>query len=299
MASIVDSIRTEFGRANWLNRLLYINMGVFILIMIARLVVGLIIAPEEPLLAIRPFLALPSELGDFARHPWTLFTYMFVHFDFFHILMNMLMLYFLGRIFIEFMGDKRILPVYIYGGIAGGLLFVLLYNISPAFTVKNPLIGASAGVMAVVVAIATKVPQLPVRLIFFEVKLWMVAGILVLIDLANFWDGNTGGHIAHLGGVAVGYFYVRALENGRDWSNGFWNLIRRLSSIFERKPKLRTVHKKSYDQRSSRRSTASKAAQSGGNDQKRMDEILDKIKDHGYDKLSKEEKDFLFQFSKK
>lgn len=297
MADIIENLKTEFGRANWLNRILYINIGVWVLFVVLNAILSLAGLPIESIAV--DLLAIPSDTWDLITHPWTVFTYMFFHLGLRHLFFNMLILYFTGRIFIDFLGDKRILPVYIYGGIWGGLLFVILYNLSPVIEAGDPMIGASAGVMAVLVAIATKVPDLKVRLFFIlEVKLWIVAALLILLDFASMTQSNTGGHIAHIGGALFGFLYIRQLDKGRDWSNSFWNLSRRVTGIFDRSPKMKTVHRRRPSSQTSRpsKNTSSPNLTS---DQRRMDEILDKIKEHGYDKLSKEEKDFLFQFSKK
>lgn len=297
MADIVNTLKQQFSQANWLNRILYINVGVFVVFIILNAILGLAGVPIERFSL--EYLAIPSDTFKLITRPWTLFTYMFFHQGFGHIFFNMLILFFTGRIFMDFLGDKRILPVYVLGGLAGGILFVILYNISPVIEAGAPMIGASAGVMAILVAVATKVPNLTVRLFFLiEVKLWIVAALLILLDFAQMNSSNTGGHIAHIGGAIIGYLYIRQLDNGRDWSNSFWNVTRWFSGLFERKPKLKTVHR-SRSTTSSRRTASSTSSSNLTSEQKRMDKILDKIKEHGYDKLSKDEKDFLFQFSKK
>lgn len=297
MADIVNTLKQQFSQANWLNRILYINVGVFVVFIILNAILGLAGVPIERFSL--EYLAIPSDTFKLITRPWTLFTYMFFHQGFGHIFFNMLILFFTGRIFMDFLGDKRILPVYVLGGLAGGILFVILYNISPVIEAGAPMIGASAGVMAILVAVATKVPNLTVRLFFLiEVKLWIVAALLILLDFAQMNSSNTGGHIAHIGGAIIGYLYIRQLDQGRDWSNSFWNVTRWFSGLFERKPKLKTVHR-SRPTTSSRRTASSTSSSNLTSEQKRMDEILDKIKEHGYDKLSKGEKDFLFQFSKK
>lgn len=298
MSELLDNIKSQFGQANWLNRLLIINVAVFLAMVILGGFYWLITAGNlDPIFI--DWLAIPSDRIELLYKPWTIITYMFVHSGFMHILFNMIILYFTGRIFIDFFGDKRILAVYMLGGIWGGLLFVILFNLSPAISAGAPMVGASAGVMAVLVATAAKAPNLNVRLFFIlQVPLWLVAALFVVLDFAQMRDGNTGGHIAHLGGALFGYLYVQRMNRGKDWSNSFWNVIRWLSGLFERKPKLKTVHRKSSSgyAKTGRRQPSSSSYTS---DQQRMDEILDKIKASGYDKLSKEEKDFLFKFSKK
>ena len=150
--------------------------------------------------------------------------------------------------------------------------------------------GASAGVVAVLVAVATYVPKLPVRLFFIlEVPLWVVAAMAVLSYIAGVTGTNSGGHLAHLGGAAVGYFFVLQLRKGADWSIGLFNLFDRIKSWFEPKPKVKKVYT----------NPTKKAAGRNQNDQERVDAILDKISKSGYEKLTKEEKEFLFKFGKK
>lgn len=291
MSDVFENIKQSFRVANWLNRLIYINLAVFVLLILVEAVSFITGIPISSFLSDQ--LSIPSDLGELAVHPWTVITYMFTHFGFFHLLFNLIVLYFAGRIFIDFLGDKRVLPVYIIGGIAGAAMYVIMYNLSPNLQPGGVMIGASAGVMAIMIAAATKVPNLPVRLMLipFEFKFWWIAVAYVIADISGLQSSNTGGHLAHIGGAIVGFFYVRALDRNVDWSNSFWNATRTIGSWFSSKPKLKTVHKSSKPHRSTSKQTES--------DQVKMDKILDKIKLNGYDHLSKEEKDFLFQFSKK
>lgn len=293
MSELFNNLKRNFLAANWLNRLIYLNIGVFIIyILLGALsfITGLDLSAY-----FERYMELPNDIDAFIRRPWTIVTYMFTHYAPFHIIFNLIILYFTGRIFLDFLGDKRILPIYLFGGLAGGAAYILLYNLSPNLEPGGIMIGASAGVMAVMVAAATKVPNLPVRLFFvLEVKLWWVAVGYVILDISGISQSNTGGHIAHLAGALIGFLYVNSLNNNRDWSNGFWDFIRKTGGLFERKPKLKTVHRKSGYARSERSTSSHQTS-----DQAKMDAILDKIKANGYDKLSKEEKDFLFQFSRK
>lgn len=294
MSELFDNLKRNFLAANWLNRLIYINLGVFVIYVVLGALSFIIGTPLDGYF--QQFMSLPNDLQELIYRPWTLITYMFTHYAFTHIFFNLIVLYFSGRIFLDFLGDKRILPVYFFGGLAGAIAYILIYNLSGNLEVGGSMIGASAGVMAVMVAAATKVPNLPVRLFFvLEAKLWWIAAGYVVLDISGISGGNTGGHLAHLGGALVGYLYVNSLERNRDWSNFFWDFSRSVGGLFKRKPKMKTVHRKSWSERSSSRPTP--AHQS--NEQAKMDAILDKIKLHGYDKLTKEEKDFLFQFSRK
>ena len=294
MSTIADQIKEQFKLGDNLTKLIYVNVGVYIVMlvlgMISFLITGKAFTFENYIL---PWLALPSDPFLFITRPWTLFTYMFLHDGFWHLLMNMLVLFFSGRIFLEYLGDRRLLTVFLYGGIAGGMLFFVMYNISPAFTAAVPMVGASAGVVAVLVAAATYLPNMPVRLFFvLEVKLWMVAAFAVLTYVAGVTGANSGGHLAHLGGAALGYFFVIQLRKGNDWSIGLYKFFNTVEAWFEAKPKMKTV----YNSRSQSSTTSSKPSQS---EQQKMDAILDKISKSGYEKLTKEEKEFLFKFGKK
>jgi membrane associated rhomboid family serine protease len=295
MSNIADQIKQQFKSGDNLMRLIYINVGVFVVFLILNMISFLTTGnPDTFAYYARLWLALPSDPVAFITRPWTIITYMFLHAGFWHILWNMLILFFSGKIFLEYVGDRRLLTVFLYGGIAGGMLFFILYNISPAFSTGVPLVGASAGVVAVLVAAATYVPNMPVRLFFvLEVKFWIVAALAVVSYIAGVTGSNSGGHLAHLGGAVVGYIFVQQLRKGNDWSIGLYNLFNRIEGWFERKPKVKKVY--TNPSRKSSVKTASRTQ----NDQQRIDEILDKISKSGYDKLSKEEKDFLFKFGKK
>ncbi|MXV51782.1 rhomboid family intramembrane serine protease [Pedobacter sp. HMF7647] len=225
-------------------------------------------------------MAAPAYLPTLALKFWTPLTYMFTHVDFLHILFNMLWLFWLGKIFIDFLKQRQFVFVYLAGGLAGVLLFILAFNFLPAF--KNdvqfsaPLIGASASVMAVVVATATLLPNYSIMLLFFgEVRLkYLAIGyiILSLIDILS----NPGGSFAHLGGALFGFIYIKQLQSGNDWSK-----------IFAKRSKLKVVRK-------------NKSASRGNiPDQDVIDNILDKISRSGYDSLTKFEKEQLFNASKK
>ena len=295
MSNLVDQIKEQFKQGSYLTRLIYLNVGVFLAMLLIRAISFLATGdPETITYYIRLWLALPSDPILFITRPWTLVTYMFLHAGFWHLFWNMIILFFAGQIFLEYLGERRLLTVFIYGGIAGGMLFFIMYNISPAFSTGVPLVGASAGVVAVLVAAATYVPNMPVRLFFLlEVRLWMVAALAVVSYIAGVTGSNSGGHLAHLGGAALGYIFVTQLRKGNDWSIGFQNMIEKIEGWFQPKSSLKKVY---TNARGDYRSNTKKSAQT---DQARMDAILDKISKSGYDKLSKEEKEFLFKFGKK
>lgn len=297
MSNISEQIRDQFKQGDNLTRLIMINIAVYVLMLLVEMISFLASGSSAGFTAfVSQWFALSSNPFTFIMRPYTLITYMFIHAGFFHLLFNMLILYFSGRIFMEYVGDRRLLALFVYGGIAGGMLFFVLYNISPAFTAGVPLVGASAGVVAVLVAAAVYAPNLPVRLFFvLEVKFWIVAALAVVSYVAGVSGSNSGGNLAHLGGAALGYWFVVSLKKGTDWSIGFYKILGSISTFFSSKKKspLKKVYPKPNKSQSY---TTQRQTQ---NDRQRVDEILDKIKEHGYDKLSKEEKDFLFKFGKK
>ena len=232
------------------------------------------------------YLLLPASLPKLAVRFWTPFTYMFMHAGIFHILFNMLWLYWMGQIFEEYLGNKRTVGLYIFGGLAGGLLFIACYNILPAFTSINaaegaPLVGASASVMAIIIATATLLPNYTIPLIFIgPVKLKWIALFYIVIDFLGIAGSNAGGEIAHLGGALLGFVYIKQVQRGNDW-------IGAISKMFTKpKPAMKVVSHNQPQKRSS-----------GQPRQEEIDRILDKISSSGYDSLSKQEQDTLFRAS--
>jgi membrane associated rhomboid family serine protease len=230
------------------------------------------------------YLQLPANLKVLATHFWTPVTYMFMHAGVFHILFNMLWLYWMGQIFEEYLGNKRTITVYILGGLAGGLFFVAGFNLIPYFAAANfqgiTVVGASASVMAIVVATATLLPDYEIYLMFLgPVKLKWLAVFYVVIDFLGIVGPNAGGEMAHLGGALMGFIYIRQLKKGRDWTKP-------LNNIFTPKQKIKVVAGGSSvdNSRSAPR-------------QEEVDRILDKISQSGYDSLNKQEKETLFRAS--
>jgi hypothetical protein len=226
---------------------------------------------------------------------------MFTHFGFRHILFNMIVLYFSGKILMEYLGEKRMLALYIYGGIGGGLLYIILYNLSPILG-QGSMVGASAGCIAVLVAGALYMPQMPVRLWgIFEIKYWMLAAGIVTLDVLNLTGSNAGGHIAHLGGAIVAFFFIRSMRQGHEWNVYLFQIIDAVRNMLFR-PKSKKKRRGfsfgessyvKYEEVKKPKGSSSKSSQ----DTAKMDAILDKIKEKGYDSLSKEEKAYLFKIS--
>ena len=302
--SILEDLKREFSSGNVISQLIMINIGVFLILNLINVVAFLFHSDRESagvlLSEILSWIMLPADIGDLITRPWTLFTHMFAHYGFLHLLFNMLWLYWFGRIIQEFIGNKKVLPLYILGGLSGAVLLVISYNIFPGLQSAMPYVkalGASAGVLAIVVGAATLVPDYSVYLLFFgSVKIKYIAILMVLLDMVSIPDLNSGGHIAHLGGALFGFLFIKQLQLGNDWSKPFYSLIDAIAGAFNLSKKPRVVHRKRRARAEARTKTRKEDFSQGK--QERIDAILDKIARSGYDSLTKDEKEFLFRVSK-
>jgi membrane associated rhomboid family serine protease len=291
---IWDEIKLIFRNGSNLTRLIYINIAVFVLITIVA-GVGFLLNDLEISGKALDLFSVPASFNALLLRPWTLITYMFTHKDIWHILFNMLWLYWFGRIFLEYLDERKLVAVYLLGGISGALVYILSFNIFPAFTgivADSVAIGASASVMAIVIAIATYVPDYTVQLLLFgRIKIkYMALAIFILTSIMGF-SVNSGGKLAHIGGAFFGYFYIINLRHGRDIGKGFNRIIDFFVTIFKPRKKLKVTHKKATAEYEYNKIKAEH--------QKRINHILDKISKGGYDSLTKEEKETLFKESQK
>jgi len=298
MASIFDDIKYAWHRGDITLRFVFANIAVFFALTLLR--ISGFFFQSDVAGAVLPWIAGTASPGGMLVKPWTLITYMFVHVGLFHILGNMIILYFSGRIFADLLNARRFIAVYFLGGIAGFLVFFAAFNLFPVFKGSQSIIyGASASVIAILAAIATYTPNLELRLILLgNVKLKWIAIFFVAIDIAFLDSTNSGGHIAHLGGAAFGYFYSTALKNGNDWANPFWSTVDFFRDLIAPKSKMKVASSKKSGGTQRTRQSAPKSKK-GKEDQEKIDAILDKISQSGYDSLSKEEKEFLFKASNK
>lgn len=288
---MLDDLKNLFRSRNVIGQLIVINAAVFLLF---NVIANLFMQGNETIFL--SWLGLSSDFMLFIIKPWTLATYMFLHGGFWHLLFNMLMLYWFGRIIQDFMGEQRLLGLYILGGLAGGLLYLLLFNVlslaGSSWAFYSTLIGASAAVMAVVVAAGAKFPDYTLNLLLIgPVRLKYVALVVFLMSTILDFSSNTGGKVAHLGGAVFGLLYVRQLNHGQDWAWGFTQFFYRFRDMFERKPRLKVVHKEPSSKGRAKTVAVDKDSQV------KTDAILDKISKSGYDSLTKEEKDYLFKLS--
>lgn len=287
-------------------RLVAINLVVFVLVALVGVILWLVNADSTTFRTVSntviDYLGVPSSLEHLLVRPWTLITYAFTHQGFLHLLFNMLMLYWFGNILADFAGNKRVLPVYILGALVGAAVFIAGYNLLPVLktSLGQPMIGASAGVLALVVAAATLVPDYSIVLFLIgPVRLKWLALALVVIDIISLPMSNAGGHLAHLGGALTGYLYITQLRRGRDF--GKWI---HQTAEYAANPKigtkgLRTVHKTNRPASTKPGHASSQQLKDLRAVEDQLDRILDKISQSGYESLTKDEKDFLFRYSNK
>jgi len=307
---IINEIKKRYKTGNILFKLIFINAGVFFFVNLFELIVFLFSLGGQIPFSLQEYLAVPADLNILMFRPWTVITYMFLHYDFWHILFNMLWLYWFGKIFLEHLEQKRLLSIYILGGISGAALYIATFNLLPAFqgaVSASYALGASAAVYAIVVAISAFVPEYSIGLLFIgRVKLKYIALFVVILDILSIPRGNAGGHIAHLGGAMFGYLFAIRLKKGKDITRGFATVMDYLVSLFKPSPKM-TVSSNKFktNQKPGSGQNYSKAASDLDYNKKKIDEqaeidrILDKISKYGYESLSKEEKNPLFDQRKK
>lgn len=289
--SIGQEIKESFKQGSTHTKLIYINLGVFIAVNLVKVI--MMFGGNVAAFSLLPWLQLPSDPIGLAVRPWTLVTYMFTHEQILHILFNLLVFYWFGIIFLQFFSQKQLLSTYLWGGIAGGVLYLIAYNTLPVFTemrYDSALIGASASIMAIVFATAVYAPNYTVYLVFFgPVKLKYIALGYVIIDILSIAGTNAGGHIAHIGGAAAGYLIAQIMKQGKGSNLGFgW--VENIFNIFSpRKTKMKIVHKRPL--------TDFEYNQIKAENHKHIDKILDKINKSGYASLTKEEREELFKMS--
>ena len=297
MGNFISDLKNGFKRGSISLQFIYINVGVFVVTTLVSVFLMLFNLSNAGLFQV---LELPAYVPNFLVQPWSLFTYMFLHADALHLLFNMLWLYWFGQLFLSIYSARHLRGLYILGGLCGGLLYMLAFNVFPYFQnhiYGSWLLGASASVLAIVVATAVREPEYRVNFMFVgAVRLKYVALFMVITDLLFMTSGNGGGHIAHLGGALAGWWFAASLRKGHDvtkWINNVFDWVNGGSrfKIPARKPKMKATKggkNADYDY------NAQKKRQS-----EEIDRILDKLKKSGYSSLTTEEKKRLFDASKR
>lgn len=304
--SFLDEIKAFFKRKDMLSRLMVINIVIFAVINLLALVLFIFNIDRDfvqsyGVTRLTYWLSLPSDLGSFIYRPWSIITYMFVQEDIFHLFFNMIILYVGGRIFTQFVGESKLLSTYILSGVSGAVLYMLTFNIFPAFqdvVGGSFAIGSSASVLGIFIAAASYVPNLQMNVILLgNVKLKYIAIVFIALDLINIRNGNAGGHIAHLGGAFYGYLFIAQLKKNQDWSLHFNTWTNRMRNYFTKSTSKKSGFKNVYTN-SSRPVRDEDYLKNKNEKQAEIDAILDKIKKSGYNSLTTREKQLLFDASK-
>ncbi|MDR0874378.1 MAG: rhomboid family intramembrane serine protease [Prevotellaceae bacterium] len=294
--NIGDEIKNSFHRGDSLVKLVYINLAVFVLVRLVSVALTLFNLDSTSYLE---YLELPSAPNLFLARFWTILTYMFLHWSFLHLIFNVIFLYWAGRFFLAYFNEKQLVGLYLFGGLMGGVFYLLSFNLFPYFEgIKDHsyLLGASASALAVLAASAVTAPHAEIRVpLIGNVKLMYIALILIGIDLLYVTAENNGGHIAHLGGAFAGFLFAAAMKKGKDLTVPLNKLLDFLVNLFKRKPKASPKPKFTYttnniDYEYNRRKKE---------ESEEIDAILDKIKKSGYENLTAEEKKRLFEQSRK
>ena len=288
--NIADEIKESFKKGSTLTRLIYVNIGVFLFLRIIN--VFFFLLNEE--FSLINWLALPADFIQLQFKPWTILSYMFLHYSFMHILFNILWLYWIGKIFLFYFDEKKLLSVYLLGGFFGGIFFLVAYNLFPAFTgVVNfsQLLGASASVLAVIAAVATYAPNHTINLMFIgQVKMKHLALVSVLLYVMGISSSNSGGNLAHLGGAFFGFIFALNYRKGNDLTKVMNSIIDFIVKLFKPKQKIQVTYRGSKNDMEYNRQKNVK--------QEEINRVLDKISKSGYDSLTKEEKELLFKMGK-
>ncbi len=294
-----DEFKNAFQKPNNAHiQLIFINVLVF-LVLAVFYVFSTAAGFIEFFKTIHSQLAIPAPFFSFLVKPWTIITYAFVHdlSGIFHILFNMLVFYWFGKLFVEYLGSDKLVAVYILGAIAGGLSYLLVYNTIPFYESRIPvdgMVGASAAVYAVLIATATLLPDYTFFLLFLgPIRIKYIAFAYIVISFLGSVGGNAGGNVAHLGGALMGFIYMKQLQVGVNWGGWITATLDWVKGLFVSQPKVKVTYRKSEPKATQPTAKASKATQD------EIDTILDKISDRGYESLTKEEKEKLFNASKK
>ena len=270
-----NKINLYISGLNILEKIILFNITLYLLPFVLKTVLFLFNIKG---LSIVNWFTIDATLSEFILKPWSILTYGFIHGSFSHIFWNMLILYYFGNILKNIFGEKLILNLFLSGIVAGGLTYLISYNLFPVFKgVNSVMIGASAGVMSVLFFLAAYDPQYRIRIIFFDIKILYIALFLFFYDIIQIPLNNSGGHIAHIGGALWGYYYSVKYNNGSD-------LVNSILSFFKKNTNNKPSVKSKTDNKSF--------------NQDKIDEILDKISDSGYDSLTKSEKEYLFKVGK-
>src|SRR5688572_7662091 len=291
---MLEEFKNAFQRHNNGHvQLILINVVVYLVVAVLFVVSEISQFPEF-FNAIHRIIAIPAPLIEFLQRPWTIITYAFVHdwTGILHILFNMLFLYWFGKLFAEYLGSDKLIAVYFLGALAGAIAYLIVYNVIPYYEARIPsggMVGASAAVYAIVVATATLLPDYTFFLLFLgPVRIKYIAAFYIVLSFLGSVGSNEGGNVAHLGGALIGFVYIKQLQAGVNWGIWITAVIEWCKGLFSAKPKVKVTYRKEAT------AGAKKAGKTSTVSQDEIDTILDKISDGGYESLTKEEKEKLF-----
>ncbi len=300
--STKDDLKQIYKDGTMLTRIIMILSAVYLVVALANVFYKLFTGNETSLST--DWLAMPSDGYALLHRPWTLLTYMFLHENFVHFLVNILTLYWFGKLFMNFFGQRQLVNLYLMGGLMGGAIFILATHTLPFFTHSTQIYvleGASAAIMAIVVAAAIWQPNYPIRMLFFgDVKLKWLALIAITISLLNMAGSNAGGEISHLGGALAGALYAYLLKTrNKDICAGIGYLIDKITNLFHRQPKWKVVYNRNAPSQKKEDNIDWQYNQNKKSQEKEIDRLLDKIKQGGYDSLNDDERRKFFEGKKK
>jgi membrane associated rhomboid family serine protease len=288
-----EEIKQSFKHSNAMFKLIYINLAVFLIINIIH-VFFFFFELDWDRTGFVKWLEVPAWLPSLGRRPWTIITYMFTHEQFLHILFNMLTLYWFSLIFLNYFDEKKLLNLYILGGITGAIFYILAFNLFPVFQIALPhsaALGASASVLAIMIAVSVYVPNNTIYLVLIgPIKLKYIAIFFIFLDILSIPIGNAGGHIAHLGGAFFGWIFALQIKSGRDITKWFGHIMDGLFILLKPREKIKVTYRRPADEIDYNSQKIER--------QNEIDRILDKISKGGYESLTKEEKDILFRMRK-
>jgi membrane associated rhomboid family serine protease len=290
--NILEFLKSQYKYGGMFVKIIMANAIVFVALLLLKVISELFILTEL-YSSVGEFLSMPGTFSSLLYKPWSIITALFTHFEFGHLFWNMIMFYFTAKMFVQFFGNTRLLSTYIFGGIFGGLAHILSYIIFPYFSNQDPasIVGASAAVSAIVGALVFYKPELKVRLFFaIEVPFWVLGLLFIAGDIINLTAEDGVAHFAHLGGVAFGILSVLKVNQLPNFMNKLDKLVT-FKFSFKRQPKMKV-----YRNTDTKKMTDEVYNSNKANKQEQMNVILDKISEHGYERLSKKEKDFLFKF---
>lgn len=304
MNTLLNDFKNAWSKPNnGLIQLIFINIAVFVVLGILAVVSAIFGVDAVFAIAFKQF-TIPAPIGEFLTRPWTIITYAFAHSfsNLWHIIMNMLVLYWFGRVFVDFFGSQKLINLYVLGAIAGGVTYLLAYNLIPFYSERmhlfDGMVGASAAVYAITVATATYVPDHRFYLLFLgPVKIVYIAAFVIFTSLLGTVGSNAGGSLAHLGGALIGFIYGRQMLKGVEIGTWVFKVMEFVKSFFVHKPKIKVSHRQKKSHSNAPKPTTTRSEKSDFN-QEEIDKILDKISEGGYDSLTKEEKEKLFKASK-